>query len=96
MVESPDATAPGSLPPPTFGAENEEMLRCARCELRYQPSKSTSALRLTYCSFLCELGDLGFSISGLEHMEPQPKALEAPAPDAEAEREEQGEPAAVE
>lgn len=96
MVESPDATAPASLPPPAFGAENEEMLRCARCELRYQPSKSTSALRLTYCSFLCELGDLGFSISGLEHMEPRPPALEPPAPDAEAEREEQGEPAAVE
>jgi hypothetical protein len=43
--------------------------RCARCNLTYLPAKSTSALKLTYCSFLCELGDLGFSISGLEHME---------------------------
>lgn len=96
MVESPDATASNPLPPPAFGAENEEMLRCARCELRYQPSKSTSALRLTYCSFLCELGDLGFSIAGLEHMEPQPKALEAPDAEAEAGAGEQAEPAAVE
>ena len=51
---------------------NEELVampRCARCKLSYVPAKSTSALKLTYCSFLCELGDLGFSISGLEHME---------------------------
>ena len=68
------------------------MLRCIRCELRYQPSKSTSALRLTYCSFLCELGDLGFSITGLEHMEPKPKAIEPPAVEIEPP---QGEPAIV-
>ncbi len=79
---SPDSPA-GVPPPPAFGAESEEMLRCTRCELRYQPSKSTSALRLTYCSFLCELGDLGFSISGLEHMERQPPAIEPPAPEDE-------------
>jgi hypothetical protein len=51
---------------------DEELLtlpRCARCHLTYLPTKSTSALRLTYCSFLCELGDLGFSMTGLEHME---------------------------
>ena len=51
---------------------NEELVampRCTRCKLSYVPAKSTSALKLTYCSFLCELGDLGFSISGLEHME---------------------------
>ena len=61
------------------------MPRCARCNLTYMPSKSTSALRLTYCSFLCELGDLGFSIVGLEHMElqkkPQPDALPVPEPE---------------
>ncbi|MCZ2109193.1 MAG: hypothetical protein LC118_06470 [Dehalococcoidia bacterium] len=43
--------------------------RCKRCNLSYIPAKSTSALRLTYCSFLCELGDLGFSMAGLETME---------------------------
>jgi hypothetical protein len=61
-----DGQAPAALP------RNEELVtmpRCARCKLTYVPSKSTSALKLTYCSFLCELGDLGFSISGLEHME---------------------------
>ncbi|HJP41346.1 MAG TPA: hypothetical protein QGF35_06530 [Dehalococcoidia bacterium] len=55
--------------------------RCVRCDLAYAPSKSTSALRLTYCSFLCELGHLGFSIAGLEHMErnpEQPESEEAP------------------
>ena len=72
------------------------MLRCTRCELRYQPSKSTSALRLTYCSFLCELGDLGFSIVGLEHMEPQPKVIEPPVIEPPAvELGEPGEPAVV-
>ena len=88
-----DVAGPGSLselPLPPFGEDGEQMVRCSRCELRYQPSKSTSELRLTYCSFLCELGDLGFSISGLEHMQRQPKEIESPA-----EEEEQGEPAAV-
>ena len=50
-------------------AELGSMIRCARCKLSYAPAKSTSALKLTYCSFLCELGDLGFSIQGLEHMQ---------------------------
>jgi len=61
---------------------NEELVsvpRCARCKLTYIPAKSTSALKLTYCSFLCELGDLGFSISGLEHMELIRKDAEAAA-----------------
>lgn len=88
-----DTSGPDALPAPAFGVDSEEMLRCIRCELRYVPSKSTSSLRLTYCSFLCELGDLGFSISGLEHMEPQPKAIEPPAVEPEAQL---GEPAVVE
>lgn len=50
-------------------ADLSVMPRCARCHLSYLPAKSTSALKLTYCSFLCELGDLGFSMSGLESME---------------------------
>ena len=57
------------IPEPHENVEIVGMSNCARCHLNYQPSKSTSALRLTYCSFLCELGDLGFSIVGLEHME---------------------------
>lgn len=90
-----DASGPDSPPAPAFGPDSEEMLRCIRCELRYVPSKSTSSLRLTYCSFLCELGDLGFSIAGLEHMEPQPKAIEAPAVELDPQPE-PGEPAVVE
>lgn len=54
---------------PTENADLAVMPRCARCNLSYLPAKSTSALKLTYCSFLCELGDLGFSMSGLESME---------------------------
>ncbi len=63
--EEPITQAPPALP------RNEELVtlpRCSRCKLLYTPSKSSSALKLTYCSFLCELGDLGFSITGLETM----------------------------
>lgn len=72
-----------STPQVPRDAELVTMPRCSRCNLTYIPSKSTSALRLTYCSFLCELGDLGFSIVGLEHMELQKKA-QAPEPAPEA------------
>lgn len=65
-------------------SELVKMPRCTRCNLTYIPAKSTSALRLTYCSFLCELGDLGFSIVGLEHMQLQKKPVEpATAPEPE-------------
>ena len=71
--------------PTQFDAEMTELLRCTRCNLRYAPGKSTSSLKLTYCSFLCELGDLGFSMQGLEHMErasaePNAEADETPEP----------------
>ncbi len=79
------------IPEPLENVEIVGMSRCARCHLNYQPSKSTSALRLTYCSFLCELGDLGFSIVGLEHME-RVKKIETP----EEPVEQPAEPAAVE
>lgn len=78
-----DTSGPNALPAPAYGPDSEEMLRCTRCELRYVPTKSTSSLRLTYCSFLCELGDLGFSIAGLEHMEPQPQQVEPPTVELE-------------
>ncbi len=60
--------------PPEQLPVTEGMFRCKRCNLSYLPNRSTSALRLTYCSFLCELGDLGFSMDGLERMEPPRKA----------------------
>ena len=68
--------------PPPRNAEIGSLLRCTRCELNYTASKSTSALRLTYCSFLCELGDLGFSMAGLEHMQRKPRTdTTDPAPE---------------
>ena len=63
-----------AVPLPTINADLVSMPRCKRCNLLYMGTKSTSALRLTYCSFLCELGDLGFSMQGLEQMERVPKA----------------------
>jgi len=70
---------------PLLQPRNEALVtlpRCTRCNLSYTVSKSTSALKLTYCSFLCELGDLGFSITGLEHMELK-KREPAPGVDGE-------------
>ncbi len=64
------------------GGEMISMPHCKRCKLVYLTTKSTSELRLTYCSFLCELGDLGFSISGLEHMERAVKPVVDVAPEA--------------
>ena len=64
--------------PPLHDAELVGMPRCKRCKLTYLVTKSTSALRLTYCSFLCELGDLGFSMTGLETMQRKPKESAQP------------------
>ena len=84
MTEDRDESMP--IPRPPLHADLVAMPHCKRCNLAYLPTKSTSALRLTYCSFLCQLGDLGFSMAGLEHMErvkkepaesaPQPVAAE--------------------
>ena len=76
-------TTPDQTQPIHLGTGGEPTLRkCIRCNLTYTPTKSTSELRLTYCSFLCELGDLGFSMAGLEHMERAKKDIE---PEAEPE-----------
>ncbi len=58
-----------TLPLTILDEDGEELFECYSCGLHYRPSKSTSSLRLTYCGFLCEIGDLGFSIDGLEQME---------------------------
>ena len=81
MTDDRDET---TQPEPTATPHDGEIAtlpRCARCKLAYLPTKSTSALRLTYCSFLCELGDLGFSMTGLEHMQlvKKPEAAVEPA-----------------
>lgn len=86
MTEDRDESMPTPLP--AHDGALATMPRCKRCNLAYMPTKSSSALRLTYCSFLCELGDLGFSMAGLEHMERVKK-------DAESESETELEPVAV-
>ena len=65
---------PEIRPAPARDVQLTSLHRCTRCGLSYLPSKSTSALKLTYCSFLCELGDLGFSMAGLEAMQKAPPA----------------------
>jgi hypothetical protein len=72
---------PKPEPLPVNNAELGGLLRCTRCGLNYASAKSTSALRLTYCSFLCELGDLGFSMAGLEHMQRKPRVTETAPPE---------------
>lgn len=49
---------------------------CVRCGLRYDWRKSPSSLKMTYCSSLCEAGDLGFTMDAL---------LKMRAPEREAE-----------
>ncbi|MEX0784092.1 MAG: hypothetical protein WD557_15735 [Dehalococcoidia bacterium] len=80
MTEGRDEGAPAAGL--ARNAEIVKLPRCSRCDLTYMVAKSTSALKLTYCSFLCELGDLGFSMSGLESME-LVKKEEAEAPEPE-------------
>ncbi len=81
-TEDRDESAQPGLP--ARNADDLAMQRCKRCQLLYTANKSTSALKLTYCSFLCELGDLGFSMQGLEHMERVAKTADTAA-DAEVE-----------
>lgn len=84
--QGPQAT---EATPFAFDAEMREMLRCKRCNLPYTSARSTSALRLTYCSLFCELSDLGFSMDALEHMERKEREEE------EQNEPERGEPVAV-
>ena len=76
MTEDREESVPLAVLPPRRDEELVIVPRCTRCKLVYVPSKSSSALKLTYCSFLCELGDLGFSIQGLESMELKKKVEE--------------------
>lgn len=58
---------------------------CARCALRYDWRKSPSTLKMTYCSSLCEAGDLGFTMEALMKLEKAPVVTlpEAAAPEKE-------------
>lgn len=65
--------------PGAVGMNLDNIKVCARCNLRYDWRKSpSSALKMTYCSSLCEKADLGFTIEALlrhERVEPA-KAVE--------------------
>jgi hypothetical protein len=57
---------------------------CARCSLRYDWRKSPSSMKMTYCSSLCEKGDLGFTLEALLRYERKP-IVELPQDAAPAE-----------
>lgn len=55
------------------------IVTCARCGLRYDWRRSpSSSLKMTYCSSLCERGDLGFTIEALLRVESKRPAAEVP------------------
>ena len=44
----------------------QKMYDCVRCGIPYDWRRSTSSsLKMTYCSSLCEQGDLGFTIESI-------------------------------
>ncbi len=44
----------------------QPMSKCVRCSVPYDWRRSTSSsLKMTYCSSLCEQGDLGFTIEAV-------------------------------
>jgi hypothetical protein len=46
--------------------EGEHLRTCGRCGGRYDWRRSTStALKMTFCSVLCERGALGFTLDSL-------------------------------
>lgn len=68
--------------PGAVGMNLNNIKVCARCGLRYDWRKSPStALKMTYCSSLCERADLGFTIEALLKVERnvKPEPAEEPA-----------------
>lgn len=62
MVDTPIGPGP-------TGMNLNNIKICSRCGLRYDWRKSPSTLKMTYCSSLCEHGDLGFTVEALLRME---------------------------
>lgn len=68
------------IAPGAVGMQVSNIKVCARCGLRYDWRKSpSSTLKMTYCSSLCEKGDLGFTLEALLRHEVTPKEPAAPA-----------------
>jgi len=57
--------------------------KCKRCQIPYHWEKSSSNLKMTYCSILCEVGDLGFSLDSIFYLEKVEKKTEENKGDAE-------------
>ena len=69
-----------AIGPGTTGINLNNIKVCERCGLRYDWRKSpSSALKMTYCSSLCERADLGFTLEALLKIERREKAPAAPA-----------------
>ncbi|MEP6872004.1 MAG: hypothetical protein ABI939_09165 [Anaerolineaceae bacterium] len=67
--------------PGAVGMNLNNIKVCARCGLRYDWRKSPStALKMTYCSSLCERADLGFTIEALLKLERGEKVTPAEEP----------------
>ena len=60
------------------GMDLDPIKTCARCGLRYDwRHSSTSSLKMTYCTALCERNDLGFTLDALLKYQPDGKKDEA-------------------
>ncbi len=68
--------------PGATGISLNNIKLCARCSLRYDWRKSPSTLKMTYCSSLCEFGDLGFTLDAMLKMQRVPTAVKDEAPAA--------------
>jgi hypothetical protein len=44
----------------------EKLLDCEKCGTHYHFKGSTASLKMTYCSIMCEVTGLGFSLEALE------------------------------
>jgi len=65
--------------PGAVGMQLSNIRVCARCGLRYDWRKSpSSALKMTYCSSLCERADLGFTVEALLKLERPAQVITVP------------------
>ncbi len=59
------------------GMNLDAIKTCVRCGLRYDwRHSSTSSLKMTYCSSLCESSDLGFTLEALLRIRPSSSSKE--------------------
>ena len=54
------------------------MQTCINCGTLYRDKDSSSSLRLTYCTVLCEVKDLGFHLKSLEEGKYRTSVFEEP------------------